>query len=403
MAATAPGSTHDFATDPIRILRDGDELRADGTTLGADDGIGVSIAMAILDSSTVRHPDLEILLTTGEESGLLGAKALAPGSLLGRYLLNLDGEQDGVFLTSCAGGATFDVSFPIGAGAGEREHLAPAYEVHLVGLAGGHSGLDIDKGRTNAIHAVSGLLSELAARAETPDDVRLAHVDAPGAFNAIAREARVLFTCSAGDVAAAIVDWQRRLAVTEPAASVAIRILEEGADCLAEAASRAVLSFLCEVPDGVFTMSEHLPGLVESSLNTGVLRQDDDALTVTLSTRSSDAARHEELAATIAELAHRHGASVRRYGEYPAWQFDPDNPLLAQAVDVYTELFGAPPTVTGIHGGLECGVLSKANPQVAMLSVGADLRDCHTPAERASVASIERLLRLVVGVVETVR
>lgn len=394
VAAAEPGVRHDFATDPIRVLREGDVLRAEGTTLGADNGIGVSIAMAILDSDQVRHPDLEVLLTTGEESGLLGAKALAPGTLTGRYLLNMDGEQEGVFLTSCAGGATFDVTFSIASG----EVVAPVIELELTGLAGGHSGLDIDKGRVNGVQAVARLLRGLG------DDVRLASVQAPGAFNAINRECRVVFAVpEASALAAGLSAADEAIVATEPAAYLTTRVLDEGAACLDAAASRSILAFLTELPNGVHTMSAHLPGVVESSLNIGVVATDGAELTVTVSTRSSAADRHRELRERITQLAQQYGGRVAVYGEYPAWQFDPDNPLLGQAVQIYRELFGEEPHVTGVHGGLECGVLAEANPGVAMLSVGAELTDCHTPRERASIASIDRLTQLVVGIVEAAR
>ncbi len=250
---------------------------------------------------------------------------------------------------------------------------------------------------------MAGLLTDLAGRHDAGPEhaVALAEFRAPGAFNAISRGASVVFVTDAPGVAERVAAWRDELAGRDAGARVEFEELTEPVAAYDAASSARVLAFLDSVPDGVFTMSSGLAGLVESSLNTGVVTQDGESLTVTLSTRSSDAEQHRELSGRLFALALAHGADLRVYGEYPAWQFNPDNPLLAHAVATYTELFGKPPTVTGVHGGLECGVLAGAYPRLPMLSVGAELTDCHTPRERADIGSIERLTALVVRIVET--
>lgn len=389
-----PGSTHNFERDPIQIVRDGDFLSASGTALGADDGIGCALAMTIMESDDLDHPDLEFLFTTGEETGLTGAKALAVGDLRARYLLNLDGEQDGVFLTSCAGGTTIDLAFDLGT----LEPSAPAYEVYLSGLSGGHSGLDIDKGRVNGIVAVADLLGRVAELGP----VRIGGIDAPGKFNAINREVRVVFSTEALGVGDLCGRWADEVRAADGGAEVSFRELAAGVACATVGTSARLLELLRALPNGVHSLSNNLPGLVESSLNVGLVTMAGAQLTVTASTRSSDKAKHEAMLQELRVLAGNASAEVRFYGQYPAWEFDPDNPLLHQAEQIYTELFGRAPSVTGVHGGLECAVLADTFPGLPMLSVGADLFDCHTPRERASISSIERMTSLVRGIVERI-
>lgn len=386
-----PGSQHDFEHDPIVVRRDGDWLFAQGTTLGADDGIGLSLALAIMASEHLAHPGLEFLFTTGEEIGLEGAKALDVGPLEADYLLNIDGEQDGVFLTSCAGGATVEVSCAL-----PRPHArSGAYEVVIEGFRGGHSGLDIDKSRRNAIVEVARLLAALQAK----QPVHLGGIWAPGKFNAIAREATVRFW-TPSDPAATIEDWRAAVQEAEPDAQISVRRMGIPVDCAAPQPSATVIELLGALPCGVHSHSAALGGLVESSANIGVAEATPDELVITASTRSSDGPAHRGLRQLIEQAAGQANAGIRWYGEYPAWEFDPDNPLLVQAKDIFVGLFGTAPTVTGVHGGLECAVLADKYPHLPMLSVGADLRDCHTPRERASVASIARLVELVVAITE---
>lgn len=383
------GSEHDFTSDPIKIVRDGDLLHADETALGADDGVGVAICLALLDADDVAHPALELLFTTQEETGMNGAKALSSGQLRGRYFLNIDGEREGVFLCSGAGGSTLDVVFPFG----EASPCEPVWELYLRDLHGGHSGLDIDKGRANGIAAVAGLLAGVPG-------VRFAALDAPGKFNAINREVRVTFAAAA-DVAATYDVWRQALAVVEPDATVSLTRLGATPCQTAEWTSR-LLDFLGKVPPGVRAMSPSLPGVVETSFNLGLAQQNDQALTVTASVRSATSAHHQTLEKQVHEAAAEAGARVQVSGTYPAWEYQPDNPLRDQVAQFYTDLFGKPPVITGVHGGLECGVLYEKYPDLPMLSVGATISDAHTPRESVAISSINNLLKLVLVTVEGV-
>lgn len=380
-----PDSDHDFLTDPVRVVREGDVLSAPGTALGADDGIGVAIALCLLEGAELEHPPLELLFTTQEELGLQGAKLLPRGLLTGEALLNLDGETEGVFLASCAGGATIDIDIPMTPGA-EHER---AIQVRLSGFAGGHSGLDIARGRVNALLAAGSLV-------EAVDGCELVALEAPGKFNAISREARVVLAPAPSDEQ--VEALRTELATLEPEGTLEVTEVAGGRGW--DAASTARLArLLAELPHGVHTMSQQLEGIVESSLNVGLAEASDEGVRVVASIRSSDAGRMDELIEVVRAAAERAGGAITVRDQYPAWQFLPDNPLLATAQQVHERLFGTPAKVTGVHGGLECAVLADIHP-VPMLSVGSTLHDCHTPRERASVESIGRFAQLVAGIVQ---
>lgn len=403
------GSPHNFSTDPIQLMVNGDTMYANGTTLGGDDGIAVAYILAILDSSVIQHPPIEALLTTQEETGMDGAMAVTPQLLNGRRLLNIDSEEEGIFLASCAGGATVSASFlfkpesvpePVPSG-------FSLLTVTIEGLQGGHSGMEINKQRANAIKLLGRVLSALAAEQE----VRLVSVWGGSKHNAIAKEA--VAAVAVPDKARALraaesiisglqaeyrsTDKNIRIAVVpaETAAGVVSRFTAE--------MSRNIIDFLTMVPDGVQAMSMDMPDLVQTSLNNGILITDELGVSVTISIRSSVKTALSAVLDTVRLCTERCGGIFRKKSEYPAWEYAPESPLRACACAVYQKLTGKEAVIAGIHAGLECGLLKKSIPELDALSFGPNLYDVHTPNESLSISSVERMWHFILTLLEHLR
>lgn len=372
-------SSHDFAKDPLRLVEKDGMLYATGTTLGADNGLAVAMGLALLEEDDPALPSLEVLITTGEELGLIGAHALAPGKLKGKQLINLDGETEGVFLTSCAGGQT--MAFTIQK---ELETVeVPCVEVRLADFRGGHSGVEIDKGRLNAAKELAKWLKD--------HNAHLAGYEAPGKFNAISRQAVAWVTAdSAGPLQECLTEQLLRWQKSEPQAKLTVAEAAPRRP-LSQAFSRKLLSFLTLLPNGVSSWSKDLPGLVESSSNLGVIENGTETITLTSSLRSSAPAKMAEIDEKMRQLAREAGAEVSVSGAYPGWAFEKESPLRDTAVRVWQAQFGKAPQVSAVHGGLECGVLKAKYPDVQMLSFGPDLHEVHTPREHADLASLGRI------------
>ena len=391
------GTGHDFHRDPIRpLLRDG-WLVAQDTTLGADNGIGVALALAALEAPDLIHPPLEVLLTVDEEAGMGGARALAPGSLSGKHLINLDTEEWGEFYLGCAGGMDVEALRPC------ARAPAPAgwqtWRIGVSGLLGGHSGIDIHRGRGHAIALLLSALAELNER----HGLALISLEGGTARNAIPREAGALVALPAGAGAAmpgwraaTTTRWQADLAGTDPGVTL------EGAPCpapalapLAAADQKAVLAFLTGAPNGLQRMSADFPGVVETSDNLGVASLDATGLRAVFMVRSLRDAEARRLADILLAQAREWGFEARKVGPYPGWTPNPDSPLLALAERVYQARFGAPARRQIIHAGLECGLLAASHPDLDMLSFGPDIRGAHAPGERVEIDSVGRCWALL--------
>ena len=396
------GTPHDFAKDPIAVVRDGDLLRARGTTLGADNGVGVAAALAVLTTPGIRHGPLEVLVTVDEETGLTGANALRPGWLRGKYLLNLDSEEEGELTIGCAGG--------LDTVATRRVALEPApagsasLRVKVLGLRGGHSGSDIGAGRGNAIRVLGQVLAELSAR----HGVRLAAVRAGNKRNAIAREASALVAVEAAripalraDVARLEGEWRAALGALDPGLALAVEPAD-AASVLAERDAAAVVGLLLAGPHGVEAMSPAIPGLVQTSTNLGIVETRDGEVVVAFLTRSAIDASKRALAARIAATCALAGFETRTEGSYPGWKPEPGSSLVRLVDRVHAEVLGRPMVVKAIHAGLECGLIGEKYPGLEMASIGPDIRDAHTPDEHVSVPSVERFWRHLVAVLEAV-
>jgi dipeptidase D len=386
------GTDHDFQRDPIRpILKDG-WLAAESTTLGADNGIGVALALAALEDTDLIHPPLEVLLTIDEEAGMGGARALAPCTLAGRYLINLDTEEWGEFYLGCAGGMDVEATRICA-----REALPAgfkAWRVAVSGLRGGHSGIDIHLNRGNALKLLAECLGMLAGKL----GARLIALEGGTARNAIPRETFgvIALPTPASDslhglLEGVLADWRQRLAGIDDGIELACEPLTDSdAQALQPRDQAALLDFLQAAPNGVARMSEDFPGVVETSDNLGVASFDGDRFRAVCMVRSLKDAEALALADSLSRLAGSHGFQAAKIGPYPGWTPNPASPLLALGQRVYHDTFGQPARLQVIHAGLECGLLAASHPGLDMISFGPDIRGAHAPGERVEIQSVGR-------------
>lgn len=390
------GCDIDFERDGLELYVDGDFLKARGTTLGGDDGIAVAYALAILDSPEIAHPRLEIVITVDEEIGMLGAEAIDLSMLKGRRMLNIDSDVEGHFLTSCAGGANVCTTIPVT----YIRQSGHSVELAVTGLMGGHSGSEIDKERGNANILMGRLLKYLSDRME----IGLCSLRGGLKDNAIPRECRAVILLPDGledECMAHIAEFEQLLkkefALSDP--GVCIQAAGGGkteTETLSCSSMTKVIFYLRSVPDGVRHRSMAMPGLVETSSNLGILSLGKEALSAVSSVRSSVSTRKEELREQLTCLAEFLGGETEVSGDYPAWEYRADSPMRAAISKVYEELFGEKPVFEAIHAGLECGILSGKMEGLDCVSFGPDNFDIHTPMERLSISSTEKVWRLLV-------
>jgi len=395
------GTAHDFERDPIRTLvRDGWVVAQD-TTLGADNGIGVALALAALEEPGLIHPPLEVLLTVNEESGMDGARGLAPGTLQGKTLINLDTEEWGHFYLGCAGGVDVEVCHDCA-----QENVPPGYALlrfDVSGLRGGHSGIDIHLGRGNAIKLLAEALRDLSAHT----DVRLIEMKGGSARNAIPREAYAV--CALPAAIAAGIDewvqhrhqaWRERFAEADAHVSFGCTHYDTPPETsLTNEERDHLLAFLDNAVNGVSAMSDAFPGVTDTSSNLGVLALERGAFKATFKVRSLHDARADVLADKLVSYA---GYALRAWkdGAYPGWTPNPASPLLALCQQVYTTQFGSPAGLQVIHAGLECGLLAASHPHLEMISFGPDIRGAHAPGERVEIESVGRCWILLKAVLQ---
>jgi len=386
----------DFLEDAIQPLRDGDWITADGTTLGADNGIGVAIGLALMDLPDAVHGPVELLMTIDEETGLNGAVGLKPDSIKARKMVNLDSEDDGVFYVGCAGGKDAAIELPI-----DRETATASGEflkVVIKGLRGGHSGLDIVHNRGNAIRLLARALDAVGAGAE----LRLAKIEGGDKHNAIPREASAVVQVAAGKAAAVeqtvaeqLEGFRMEHASAEPELAAVVSKTDPPAEVLTAASTGRVLALIQAVPHGVLAMSRDIAGLVETSNNLARVRIEGDALVALTSTRSSVASAIDGTIAQIKSVGRLAGAKVEASGGYPGWQPNMESELLALGKKVWTEVHGAEPGFTAIHAGLECGIIGEKYQGMDMISIGPNIENPHSPDERVSIPTVGRVFDFV--------
>ena len=376
----------------LELYRDGDYLRARGTTLGADDGVAIAYAMAILDSDDLSHPELEAVFTSDEETGLIGATALDASVLRGKMLINIDSDEEGIFTAGCAGGGRIDISINGKA----KTHLGQIYTLTIGGFKGGHSGVEIHKNRANAIKVMADILSKL-------DGVRIGRTVAGSADNAIPGDAIVIFTTKSSiyEISQVVNDVKENLPEGDSDATFKIDMKLFSAKLYSEEDSANIISMINEMPNGVTRMSEDIEGLVETSLNMGIINIDDKAVNLTISVRSAVGAEKTKLIDKVTAIAASHKATVGVRGEYPAWEYRKESRLRDVMCQVYKDMYGKDATVVTIHAGLECGIFSDKIEGLDCVSIGPDNHDIHTPEERLSLSSFNRVYEYLINVLKS--
>ncbi len=381
----------DFAQDAIQTYVDGEWMKAKGTTLGADDGIGMAMEMAVLMSNDIQHGPLECVFTRDEETGLTGADGMKPGFMTGDMLVNLDSEDEGEIFVSCAGGCRTLAELPF------TLQPMPAgmftFSLCIKGLTGGHSGDDIDKKRANA----NKLLARFLYRSQKKYDLRLVDLQAGGLHNAIPREASCLCAVPFGDKEMVRVDWnvfaaevEEEYSVTERSMEFLLQSEDPASEVVDKDASTRLITALQGVYNGVFAMCQDI-ALVETSSNLANIRMNREKLVfeVLSSQRSSLLSARQNMADTFAAVFELAGARVDIGEGYCGWKMNPHSQLLKIAVEQYRQCFGREPVVRGIHAGLECGLFSEKYPGLDMISVGPTLRGVHSPDERLLIPTVQ--------------
>jgi dipeptidase D len=400
-----PGTAFDFTTQPIQPYVAGDWIHAGDTTLGADNGIGMAIIMALLQRKDLAAPALEALFTVDEETTMQGAKGLKAGELAGKYYLNIDSEVEGSFTIGSAGGLTMQSVLAYATEGAPKDTNTAFYTLTVTGLTGGHSGIDIDKGRGSATK----LLARLVRPAGESYGVRLVSLDGGSHHNAIPSEAKALIMVPSANFEAfsaylkqAEGTFRKELVATEPnlAVQLATSPLSGPATAVMTAASQnRILDALYVNPQGVIRMSDTVPGLVETSNNLGVVATANGAVTATNLARSSVDSELTDVGVTIESVWNLAGAKNTVTDRYPGWTPNPDSSLLKLFMTTYEQLYkDKKPSYTAVHAGLECGTVAGKYPEMDFISLGPTLVDVHTADERLQVSSVQRLSDLLVAV-----
>lgn len=398
----------DFMNDPIETYIDGDWMRAKGTTLGADDGLGIAMALAFITDPNVQHGPIECLFTVDEETGLTGAFVLKPGFMTGKYLINLDSEDEGEIFIGCAGGANTTIAVPA-----PIVPLAKTYfpvRIAVDGLRGGHSGDDINKHRLNANKA----LVRFIAKAMHKYDLQLIDIQAGGLHNAIPRHAEAVIAVPFPDRENIRVDFNIYASELESEfhdeTNMRLTMESEQADtCIEQQKARNLIGALLAVHNGVYEMSIDLPGLVETSSNLAsikLIKDDSDAsksiVKIVTSQRSSIGSQRIAMSEIVRAPFELIGATCETGEGYPGWKPNPDSHLLKVAVEEYKKMFNKEPKVKAIHAGLECGLFSEKYPGLDMISVGPTLRGVHSPDERLYIPTVQMVYDHIVAILKAI-
>ncbi|MGB9771822.1 MAG: aminoacyl-histidine dipeptidase [Candidatus Kapaibacteriota bacterium] len=394
---------HDFLNDPIKPYVDGDWVKAKGTTLGADNGIGVAMALAVLASKDVAHPNLEVLLTLDEETGLTGAQQLATDLLENKILINLDSEEEGVFIIGCAGGLNTSGRFYYDAEPVPSNHIA--YKISLKGLKGGHSGLEINDGRGNAIKLMNRFLWSLSKSV----DFRLSDFNGGNAHNAIPREAFATITFNQKNETKfhSFADNFRQILLKEwkskePEINLIYERVELPDFVLSREIQKKLFSGLYVLPHGVIRFSPDVKGLVQTSTNLAVIKTSSNEIFVLTSQRSSIETEKFDIANQV-KLSFELAGALPYQGEgYPSWQPNVNSPILQVAKQTYAKMFGVDPKIEVIHAGLECGLIGEKYPGMDMISFGPNLKDVHSPAEKVQISSVNNIWKFLLEVLKNI-
>ncbi|MGA7160875.1 MAG: aminoacyl-histidine dipeptidase [Bacteroidota bacterium] len=397
-------TVHDFEKDAIELVRKENFLMANGTTLGADNGIAVATNLAIMEDKSLVHGPLEFLFTVDEETGLTGANNLKPGQLESKTLMNLDSEEEGALYVGCSGGrntvGTWSVNFKSASGD------STAWALHVKGLRGGHSGLEIDKGRGNSIKILNRVLVALEKF-----DTRLSTIEGGNKSNAIPREAEALIyipSKNAKKAKAIVEQWnsiiKAELATVEPDLAVTMEEVQakKKGKVIKKAQWKMLTQTIAALPHGVIKMSADIPGLVETSTNVAIIRTEKNKIVLTTSQRSSVASEIDEVLQNVSAVFELGGAKVVRAEGYPGWKPNLDSHILKVAKSTYHSLYGKEPEVKAIHAGLECGIIGEKFPDMDMVSFGPTLEGVHSPDEKIHIDTVEKFWNFLLGILKNV-
>lgn len=394
---------HDFDNDPIEIIKEDGWIKADGTTLGSDNGIGVAAALAVISDKSVIHGPLEILLTVDEETGLTGASNLDPKLVSGKILINMDSEEEGIFYIGCAGGQDTLGKFVI-----EYENKPESfsfYELWVSGLKGGHSGLDIKNGRGNAIKILGRVLHELQNI-----NFSIAKLNAGKLRNAIPREAEAIIALDPSDEKKArniVENFQSLIKNEFKNTDDGLKISLQKADALdlsekvfPDVLSKKIISLLLALPNGIISMSKDIPDLIETSTNAATIKTSDNELIIGTSQRSSVGSAKKYIAKSVAAVFDLAGAETISTDVYPGWKPNMDSKLLKISTKVYKDLFNKEAEVKAIHAGLECGILGSKKPGLDMVSFGPTIEGAHSPDEKVNIETVEKFYDLLKAILK---
>ena len=398
VAVKKPDSAIDMTTEGLCLEVEGDLVYAKDTSLGGDDGIAVAYELALLDADNLSHPRIECIFTVDEEVGLNGAAAIDLSPCKAKRMLNLDSEEEGIFLTGCAGGVRVDCQLPV-----KREKKDGALcEVHIGGLAGGHSGAEIHKERGNS----NTLMGRFLVHAGKNIEMNVVTMEGGLADNAIPRETRMQLVVSDVEaLSAEVLEFDKILkneyATKDPGVFVKVSVKEVGSfDVVTKEDSKKVGTLISLLPGGVQAMSGDVKGLVETSLNMGQLSMEKEYLRLGFSVRSSMESAKHMLEEKLYALTESFGGSCKSAGDYPGWAYRVDSPLRDSMETIYTKMFGKAPKIEAIHAGLECGFFLGKIPQLDCVSIGPDMKNIHTTEETMSISSVKRTWEFILKVLE---
>ncbi|MBZ4663453.1 MAG: aminoacyl-histidine dipeptidase [Caloramator sp.] len=397
---------HDFERDAIQLRLDGDYIYANGTTLGADNGIAIAYALAILSSNDIPHPPIEVLLTVEEETGMGGAMALDGSNLKGKMLINIDSEEEGKLLVSCAGGVR--TTHKVKANLVDADKNKAAYTISIRGLKGGHSGMEIDKGRGNANKIMGRILDDLSKAL----NFDLVEINGGSKMNAIPRECDATILINENHLQKLqdkINEWDKILKNELRSSDANVNVFVSKIDkeinkCFDEDTKNKVIASLVLIPNGIQTMSMAIDGLVESSTNLGVVETKENEILFQSAVRSSVRSLKYNILNQAKKVAEVIGAELVADSDYPEWQYDPDSKLRQLFMDVYKRMFGKDAEIVAIHAGVECGLFKeKLGEDVDMISFGPNLYDVHTPDEHISISSVKRMWDYLLAVLKEIK
>ena len=398
-----PGSSHDFTRDALKLQVEGDYISAQGTTLGGDDGIAVAYGLALLEDDTLEHPALEVVITVDEEIGLLGATALDASPLQAKCLINLDSEEEGYLWAGCAGGMTAVSELPVR----YQEETNEKWKITVSGLAGGHSGAEIDKNRANATLLLARFLKE----AKEQGSFVISELNGGLKDNAIPRTAQALILAGKED-GTAIAAYAKvftealKKEYTGSDEGICVTVEAQGIGTepvLHPVSQEKVLFFLLQYPNGIQKMCGFMDGLVETSCNLGITNLTPKALVGSASVRSSVGSAKKALADKIAYLTEFLGGDFQIEGDYPSWEYKQDSALRPLMVEVFREMYHREPEVKVIHAGLECGLFYEKIPGLDCVSLGPDMQNIHTTEEKLSISSVERVWEYLLAVLKKIK